>query len=136
MNWYEFNDAYRVDATYQRYKQSKRMTIINSRGDSVEAEVPGYFEFTLSGRAFRLDAQRESETELLIVFADLTNKLTTYQPGRFLDVLEPEEDKLILDFNRAYNPPCAFSQFTLCPMPPAQNRLSIAIEAGEKRVVK
>ena len=133
MNWFPVDEAYRVEAVYRPYEPGKTLSIVNSRGDSVEAEIPGFVEFSLNGKSYRLDAQQESETEMLIVFADLTNKTTTYQPGRFLNALIPSDKKLILDFNLAYNPPCAFSRFTLCPMPPKQNRLPIAIEAGEKR---
>lgn len=133
MNWYPIDETYRVEAVYHAYDPPKTINITNSRGDSTEAEIPGFVEFSLNGNSYRLDAQRESETELLIVFADSTNRTTTYQPGRFLDALIPSDGKLVLDFNLAYNPPCAFSQFTLCPMPPKQNRLPVAIEAGEKR---
>ena len=133
MNWFPVDEACRVEAVYRPYEPEKTLSIVNSRGDSVEAEVPGFVEFSWNGKSYRLDAQRESDTEMLIVFADLTNKTTTYQPGRFLNAVIPSDGKLILDFNLAYNPPCAFSRFTLCPMPPKQNRLPIAIEAGEKR---
>lgn len=131
--WFDVDPTYRVEAKYTSYPLGRTIKITNSRGDTVDAEVPGYVEFVLHGKQCRLDAQVESDTELLFTFKDTTNKSTTYQPGRFLVTHRPEGDKLILDFNQAHNPPCAFSKFTMCPMPPKQNHLDIAIEAGEKR---
>lgn len=131
--WFDVDPSYRVEAKYTPYPEGRTIKITNSRGDIVDAEVPGYVEFVLHGKPCRLDAQVESDTELLFTFKDTTNKSTTYQPGRFLVTHRPDGDKLILDFNEAHNPPCAFSKFTMCPMPPKQNHLDIAIEAGEKR---
>ena len=75
----------------------------------------------------------EGEDQLFFIFADQTNKTDTYGAGRFLYAKMPQDGKVVLDFNRAYNPPCAFSHFATCPLPPRENRLPLRVEAGEKR---
>ena len=69
------------------------------------------------------------------IFADDTNGKETYGAGRFLDTDPPKDGKVVVDFNKAYNPPCAFTAFATCPLPPKQNRLALAVEAGEKKFV-
>jgi len=95
---------------------------------------PGYVEFTLHGRKQHLDVVGTDDDGLFIVFRDATAGKTTYPPGRFLFVEgKPKPgETFFLDLNRAYNPPCAFSEFTTCPLPPKQNILKTAVEAGEK----
>jgi hypothetical protein len=94
---------------------------------------PGYVEFLVNGRPQRLDVVGEDDG-LFIIFRDATAGEATYPPGRFLYVeKKPAPNAFFkLDFNRAYNPPCAFSEFTTCPLPPKQNILPVRIEAGEK----
>jgi uncharacterized protein (DUF1684 family) len=94
---------------------------------------PGSLVFEVKGKQYRLDAV-ESGKELFILFADKTNHRHTYQSGRFLYAAVPDSSgNTILDFNKAINPPCAFTEFATCPLPPEQNKLPIAITAGEKR---
>ena len=97
--------------------------------------TPGALVFTIGGRDYRLDAVEENgEEDLFVIFADQTNGKKTYGAGRFLYAARPGADgTTIVDFNKAYNPPCAFTPFATCPLPPPQNRLSIPVEAGEKR---
>jgi uncharacterized protein (DUF1684 family) len=73
------------------------------------------------------------EDHLFIIFRDLTYRTTTYGAGRFLYAPMPKDGKVILDFNKAENPPCAFTAFATCPLPPRGNRLNVSIPAGEKR---
>ncbi len=75
----------------------------------------------------------EGESNLFFVFADATNRTETYGAGRFLYAEPAKNGRVVLDFNRAYNPPCAFSPYATCPLPPKQNRLSVSVTAGEKR---
>lgn len=132
--WFPVNPKYRVDATYHAYESPKSMPIVNIRGDAMVADVVGYVEFTLDDKSYRLDAMLDSPTELFLIFKDLTSGETTYGPGRFLNAPLPEDGATFaLDFNKSYNPPCAFSPHTLCPMPPKQNQLPVKITAGEKR---
>ena len=96
--------------------------------------MPGYIEFELKGRPYRFDVVGDDSDGLFVIFKDPTAGDTTYGSGRFLFVEgkpKPNE-KFVLDLNRAYNPPCAFSEFTTCPLPPKQNVLKVKIEAGEK----
>jgi uncharacterized protein (DUF1684 family) len=91
--------------------------------------------FDAAGMTLRLDALREKgQDKLFIIFADRTSGKETYGAGRYLYAPLPDKDgRVVLDFNRAENPACAFTTFATCPLPPAQNRLAIRVEAGEKR---
>ena len=131
--WYAPDVAYKVDAKFVPYADKKTLSIINIIDEVSEQPCPGYAEFSLNGEVHRLDAIQEGDG-LFFVFRDGTAGDTTYPPGRFLDVdKQPEPNEpFTLDFNKAYNPPCAFSSFTTCPLPPRQNILKTRIEAGEK----
>lgn len=94
---------------------------------------PGVVEFERDGQSYRLDAIDDGGGELFLVFADRTNGHGSYGAGRFLYAAMPDaDDNVVLDFNRAYNPPCAFTDFATCPLPPPQNRLDLAVTAGER----
>jgi len=131
--WYDVNDRYRVRAKFVPYNPPRKIAIVNVIDEVSDEPAPGYVEFELDGRKYRLDAVGDEEG-LFFVFRDDTAGDTTYRPGRFLYVEEkPEPGKpFLLDLNRAYNPPCAFSEFTTCPLPPKQNILKVRIDAGEK----
>jgi len=131
--WYDVNDNYRVQAKFVPYEPGRKISIVNVLDEVSDEPVAGYVEFEIAGRAYRLDAL-DDDGGLFIIFSDGTAGDTTYKPGRFLYVEEkPEPNKrFMLDLNRAYNPPCAFSEFTTCPLPPRQNKLQVRIEAGEK----
>jgi len=128
--WYPANPRYRVTADFVAYKQPHEINIINKLGDQIKMTSPGYVVFKLKGKAYRLDALDE-EGKLFFVFADRTNAKTTYGAGRFLYADAAKDGKVVMDFNQAVNPPCAFTPFATCPLPPRQNRLKIAIPAGE-----
>jgi uncharacterized protein (DUF1684 family) len=89
--------------------------------------------FSLGGKEYRLDAEDNGDGTLFIVFRDLTSKTETYQASRFLDTDAPKDGSVELDFNKAYNPPCAYNPYTTCPLPSPGNRLQVEIPAGEKR---
>ena len=130
--WFPIDRRYCVEATYHAYEEPRSIRIVNIRGDETSVEVVGYVEFECLGRNLRLDAMLDSPTELFLIFKDRTNGKTTYGPGRFVNAPLPKDgERFELDFNKSYNPPCAFSPFTLCPLPPKQNHLDIEIEAGE-----
>jgi uncharacterized protein (DUF1684 family) len=122
-----------VQATFVPYPPGRTVTIINVLDEASDEPAPGYVEFELGGRKHRLDAVGDDEG-LFFVLRDATAGDTTYRPGRFLYVAKkPEPGKPFeLDLNRVYNPPCAFSEFTTCPLPPKQNILKVRIDAGEK----
>jgi uncharacterized protein (DUF1684 family) len=97
---------------------------------------PGVIEFELNGKLHRLEAILElpDDDSYFIIFADRTNRDQTYGAGRFVytDGM-PIDGRIVLDFNKAYNPPCALNAYSTCPLPPPENRLDIAVTAGEKR---
>ncbi|WP_143393380.1 DUF1684 domain-containing protein [Fimbriiglobus ruber] len=131
--WYPANERFKVEATFRASPAGKTVRIVNVLGEPSDQPCPGYVEFKLDGETQTLDAIAEGEG-LFIVFRDRTAGETSYKASRFLTVEKmPKPDaKFTLDFNRAYNPPCAFSEFTTCPLPPKQNILKIRVEAGEK----
>jgi uncharacterized protein (DUF1684 family) len=110
------------------------LMIMNVLGQNTAQKHGGQLEFDIEGKTYRLDAIDEGGNKLLVTFADATSGKTTYGSGRFLYIDKPNADGYtFIDFNNAYNPPCAFTEFATCPLPPPQNRLSIAIPAGEKK---
>jgi uncharacterized protein len=131
LHWFPVNQAYRVDARFVPYNKPKTIVIENIMGDAGLEEIPGYVEFTLSGQNLRLDAEKDGR-DLSFVFRDLTSGHETYGAARFLDTELGTDGHVVLDFNEAYNPPCAYNPYTTCPLPPPENRLRVRIEAGEK----
>ncbi len=112
--------------------QGKNLRIVDVTGRAYEEESPGKVVFQVNGKEFALAATKEGN-ELFIVFGDLTNKQETYGGGRFIYVDVPtSDDEVIIDFNKAYNPPCTFTPYATCPLPVAENKLTIRIPAGEK----
>lgn len=112
--------------------EERAIDVPNVLGDVEREPSPGSVEFTVAGTACRLDALEGDEGGLWLVFGDATNRVETYDGGRFLKTDPPAEGSVVLDFNRAYNPPCVFTPYATCPLPPAQNRLSVPIRAGER----
>jgi uncharacterized protein (DUF1684 family) len=110
------------------------LMIMNVLGQNTAQKHGGQLEFDIEGKTYRLDAIDEGGKKLLVTFADATSGETTYGSGRFLYIDKPDANGYTyIDFNNAYNPPCAFTEFATCPLPPPQNRLSISIPAGEKK---
>jgi uncharacterized protein (DUF1684 family) len=131
MKWYPIKPAYVIKAKYTAYDTPKQIPITNVLGDISMNANPGYVEFTLYGKACRLEAQAE-DNSLFFNFLDKTSGSETYPAGRFLDAPLPKDGFVTLDFNQATNPPCAFTAFATCPLPPKGNRLDVAVKAGEK----
>ncbi len=112
--------------------QQNKLLIANVLGQISPLASPGKLVFNIKGTTYTLDALEEGE-ELFILFGDATSGKETYPAGRFLYTNKPDANgNTILDFNKAFNPPCAFTKFATCPLPPKQNILPIAIKAGEK----
>jgi len=131
---YPVSAAYRVEARWEPLATPKKIPVPTVLGTVDEMTAPGVAVFTLQGQELRLmPVVEEGEDQLFFIFADQTNKTDTYGAGRFLYAKMPQDGKVVLDFNRAYNPPCAFSHFATCPLPPRENRLPLRVEAGEKR---
>ena len=127
-------EEYRVTAEW--VAEPVKIPILNVLGQTDEMQSPGYATFQLHGRQYRLRPVLEApdDRELFFIFRDQTSGKETYPAGRFLYSAMPENGKVVLDFNKAYNPPCAFTPYATCPLPPAENRLAVRIEAGEKTV--
>lgn len=135
LHWYPVKPEFRIVAKWIAYQKPKPISIPNILGETEDDLSPGYAVFALHGQDVRLMAVVEND-QLFFIFRDPTSKTTTYQSGRFLDTDLPKNGEVILDFNKAYNPPCAFTHYATCPLPPSQNRLPVAIEAGELRYGK
>jgi uncharacterized protein len=125
---------YRVEAVLEAADSLKKVNITNVLGQTYQRPSPGELVFTLQGKEHRLTPIAEGNAdELFIIFADATSGKDTYGGGRFLYVKPPGADgKVLIDFNKAYNPPCVFTPYATCPLPPEHNVLSVAISAGEK----
>ena len=125
------DSAYRVVADFIP-TQGKMVTIIDVTGRAYQLESPGYLRFKIGTSFYQLETSQEGNN-LFIVFGDLTNKKQTYGAGRFIDTALPDaQGKVLIDFNKAYNPPCAFTPFATCPLPTADNKLAVEIKAGEQ----
>lgn len=124
---------WRIPATFDSYDPPRILEVPNVLGQISEQPSPGAVVFRIGGERFRLDVTGDPEGQSLsVVFGDETNGLETYGGGRFLTVPAPDEEgRLFIDFNRSYNPPCVFTAFATCPLPPPQNKLPVRIEAGE-----
>jgi len=124
-----------VNARFERYQPVHHVRIINVLGMELEMDSPGAVVFARDGREWRLDTvlEQPGDQELFIMFADGTSGHETYGAGRFLYIPIPQGATVPVDFNKAYNPPCALNEFATCPLPPWQNRLTLRVTAGEKK---
>ncbi len=126
------DEKWKINAIYEAPSTKKTIPIHDVIGNTTETEFGGTLKFEIDGKTFALDATLEGEDDLFIVFGDYTNGNKTYGAGRFLYAKKPKEgNKVVLDFNKSYNPPCAFTDFATCPLPPEQNKLSFEVVAGE-----
>ncbi len=159
LHWFPVDETYHLTARFVPYRPPKQVEIQNVLGDFDKTQIVGYAIFSLQGKEYRLDAEQDEPGTLSFVFRDLTSGKETYPAARFLDTelprvhpkVDPQKNDtpdsssatgrnaealtggtVILDFNKAYNPPCAYNPYTTCPLPTPGNRLRVAIPAGEK----
>jgi uncharacterized protein (DUF1684 family) len=130
VGWFPVKEEYRITATFVAYPEPKMIPIADVLGETTPTPSPGYVTFSLRGKEYRLEPVTEDNL-LFFMFRDLTSGKQTYPAGRFLYAEMPRDGKVMLDFNHAHNPPCAFTAFATCPLPPQQNSLAVRIEAGE-----
>lgn len=135
--WFDVKDNYKLKGRYVPSKPGTKIAIVDVLGDVHEEPSPGHIEFSMKGKTYKLDAVADDgDDELFIIMKDGTSGNETYGAARFMVVKGPKDLKktapVEIDFNKAYNPPCAFSAFTTCPLPPQQNQLAVRIEAGER----
>ena len=130
---YPAREEYKVTAKW--VAAPEKISILNVIGQTESMDSPGYAVFGLHGHEYRLRPVLETAgaKELFYIFRDQTSAKETYGAGRFLYSASPADGRVVLDFNKAYNPPCAFTPYATCPLPPPENRLTVRIEAGEKK---
>jgi uncharacterized protein (DUF1684 family) len=138
LNWYPVDPQFRLIARWIPAKTAHTLTIPNVLGQVSQENSPGVAEFTLNGQTLRLAPIQEDRNSLFFIFRDATSRTATYGSGRFLSTALPSNGllspgNLVLDFNQAVNPPCGYTPYATCPLPPVENRLAIPIPAGEKR---
>jgi hypothetical protein len=130
---YPIQPEWRIVARFEPSKD-KKIPIANIIGQVEDETSPGAVVFDWRGKTYRIDAlEGGDDGGLFLIFGDQTNGKETYGAGRFLDTEAPKDGKVVVDFNTAYNPPCAFTAFATCPLPPAGNKLQLRVEAGEKK---
>ena len=133
LEFFPIETKWRFEAKFEPYNPPKIIPIVNVLNQVSNDTCPGAIVFNIDGKTYQLDALMEGK-EFFIIFHDETAGKETYGMGRFLAADLPDSiNKVILDFNKAYNPPCAFTVFATCPTPPKQNYLPFRIEAGEKK---
>jgi uncharacterized protein (DUF1684 family) len=138
LEYYPIDPKWRIVARFEPYQPPKTIPITNVLSMTDDETSPGALVFDVDGMTYRLDPILEKgETDLFIMIADETTGRETYGAGRYLYVSPPDASgKVIIDFNKAYSPPCAFTNFATCPLPPRQNHLPFRIEAGEKKYTR
>ncbi len=132
-NWFPIDESYKVTAQFQALPELKEVMIPNVMGGFFKMKSPGTLKFSLKGKDCSLQPVEDEDGTLFIIFHDRSNDTETYKAGRFLHADKAVNGETTLDFNKAENPPCAFTPFATCPLPPPNNNLDIEIKAGEKR---
>jgi uncharacterized protein len=134
IDYFPIDPRWRFQARFEPYDQPRTSRVPTILGMEETYQVPGTLAFEHEGVTHRVDAfLEEGETDLFLIFADLTNGSETYGGGRYMYTRPPDHDGIVVvDFNKAYNPPCVFTPFATCALPPPRNELPIRVEAGEK----
>lgn len=135
LEYFPVDLKWNVDARFEKYSPAKKIPIVNVLGMIDNVDSPGAIVFEQNGQSYRLDAiPEEGENKLFIIFSDTTSGKETYGAGRYLYTPLPDaKGHILIDFNKAFNPPCAFTSYATCPLPPPQNKLKVRIDAGEKK---
>lgn len=133
LHWFPVDKSYKVTARLEPFPEPKELSVPNVLGGNFKMKSPGTLKFTVKGRECSLQPVLEDDGTLFLIFGDASNNNDTYKAGRFLYAEKPVNGEVVLDFNKAENPPCAFTPYATCPLPPAGNKLEVEIGAGEKR---
>ena len=132
LDYYPLDAGWRLTARFEPYDPPKPVDIPNVLGGVFHETAPGAIVFDWGGKTYRLDPMPDGDS-FMLVFGDETNGSETYGGGRFLNLDLPQEaGPIIVDFNKSYSPPCVFTPYSTCPLPPPQNRLGVAVRAGER----
>jgi len=132
-NWFPVDETYKVKAQFEASPEAKEVMVPNVMGGFFKMKSPGMLKFNLKGKDCTLQPVEDDDGTLFIIFHDRSNETDTYKAGRFLHADKAVNGETVLDFNKAENPPCAFTSFATCPLPPPQNDLEVEVKAGEKR---
>ncbi len=133
IDYYPADPSWRIEARFEPHPDGTTIPIANVVNQIEETPNPGAVVFEREGATWRLEALAEDDGSLFFVFSDRTSGRDTYGGGRQLDAAAAKDGKVIMDFNLAYNPPCAFNDYSTCPLPPPENRLKLVVSAGEKK---
>ncbi|HMM56770.1 MAG: DUF1684 domain-containing protein [Xanthomonadales bacterium PRO7] len=135
IDYFPIDASWRVEAKWEAYDPPHEVEEPNILGQVDKVVVPGAAVFERDGKTYRLEPVIETpgDTNLFLVFADKTSGHETYGAARFVYTEPPKDGKVVIDFNKAYNPPCAFTPYATCPLPTAQNRMKMRVTAGEKK---
>ena len=135
IDYFDIDPSWRIEAKWEAYDPPHEIEESNIIGQVDKVIVPGAAVFERGGKTYRVEPVIETpgDTDYFLVFADKTSGKETYGAARFVYTEPPKDGKVIIDFNKAYNPPCAFTSFATCPLPTAQNRLGLRVTAGEKK---
>jgi uncharacterized protein (DUF1684 family) len=134
LDYFDIDPSFRVVARFEAHPPGKTLDIVNMLGMVEPMANPGRLSFEKDGKSYSLEAVDEGDGQLFLIIADRTSGHATYAASRFLYATPAGKDgTTVVDFNKAYNPPCAFTAFSTCPMPPPENRLDLAVTAGEKK---
>lgn len=137
LSYFPIDEKWKIDATFVPFASPRMVDVSTAIGTTVQEQVRGEVRFTVGSQSYSLQpVSEQGSKELFFVFADQTNSTETYGGGRFLSATLGPGGKVVLDFNKAYNPPCAFTHFATCPLPRAKNRLALEVRAGEKNYEK
>jgi uncharacterized protein (DUF1684 family) len=134
LQWFPIEESWRVEARFVPHDTPRTLELADVTGSVQKLTAPGYVVFRRGGQELRLEPVLEEvdAKELFFIFRDATSGRETYGAGRYLYTELPRDGKVLIDFNKAYSPPCAFTRFATCPLPPRQNRLPVRVDAGEK----
>ncbi|PYI92141.1 MAG: DUF1684 domain-containing protein [Verrucomicrobia bacterium] len=133
LHWFPVDESYKITAQLEAFPEPKEIAVPNVLGGNFKMKSPGVLKFSLKGKEYSLQPVDEGEGTLFIIFRDKSSESETYKSGRFLYAEKPVNGETVLDFNKAENPPCAFTPYATCPLPPPGNSIEMEIKAGEKR---
>jgi uncharacterized protein (DUF1684 family) len=134
LQYFPYSPKWRIEGRFEKASAAEKLLVQDVTGGTQEYVVPGWVVFLVNGSEHRLEVVEEpGEEDYFVIFRDQTAGKATYPAGRFFYVAKPDATgRVVIDFNRAYNPPCAFTPYATCPLPPRQNWLPISVEAGER----
>ena len=133
LHWFPVDESYKVKARLEASPEARELSVPNVLGGFFKMKSPGTLKFMLKGKEYSLRPVEEEDATLFLIFHDRSNENETYKAGRFLYAEKAVNGETTLDFNKAENPPCAFTPYATCPLPPPGNSLEVKVDAGEKR---